>query len=526
MREIISQISEYVWGVWRFRWISLAAVWMVAIVGWVVVALTPEQYLASARVHVDTNTVLRPLLRGLAVQPDVDERIALMSKTMLSRPNLEKLMRMADLDLAVRNEEQKEKVMDDLKKSISLSGDRRNASLYTVTFKNEDREVAKKVVESMLTVFVESALGDKRKDSSGAQDFLNKQIADYEQRLTEAEARLSDFKQRNSGLLPSEMDDYYKRLEFEREQLASAELQLKAVKNRRDELQRQIEGEEPVFLSSQIEFSPQVVAIDKRITAMQNNLDSLLLRYTDLHPSVIQIKDMLGDLEKEKSAAIAAIKRSAPDQYASLNDNPVYQQMRSMLSETEASEAELSTRAQEYNLRVQSLEDKINQIPLLESEHQQLTRDYDVISRQHQTLLSRRESARISGNVEQAADDVTFRIIDPPFAPLKPNEPNKLLMNVIVLVGAIGTGLGIGLLMSLLKPVVSTRATLNKITGFPVLGSVQLIRSPLERRQQLVNTMVFACVALSLVVLFVGISVFQGMDMQLANLVTKMEVLV
>jgi polysaccharide chain length determinant protein (PEP-CTERM system associated) len=521
MRDVIGQIAEYVWGIWRFRWLAAVVVWVVAMAGWVFVALTPEQYLATARVHVDTNTILRPLLRGVAIQPDVDERIALMSKTMLSRPNLEQLMRMADLDLSVRTEQQKEQIMNDLKNSISLSGDRRNASLYTVSFKHEDRETAKKVVESMLTVFVESALGDKRKDSSGAQEFLDKQIADYEQRLREAEARLSDFKQKNSGMMPSDMDEYYRRLEFEREQLATAQLQLRSVTNRKDELVRQLEGEEPVFLSNQVETSPQVTAIEQRITSMQNNLDSLLLRYTDEHPSVKQVRDMIAALKQEKASAVAALKRAAPDEYAGFSDNPVYQQMRTMLAETEASEAELTTRVDEYLTRVKGLEDQIGQIPELESEYQQLTRDYDVIARQHQTLLGRRESARISENVEQQANDLKFRVVDPPFVPIKPNEPNKTIMNSIVLAASLGTGIGLALIMALLRPVVSTRSTLSQLTGLPVLGAVHLLKTPEEKRQAFINNLLFLAVAVGLLMVFVVVSIFQGMNLNLVGVISN-----
>ncbi|MBK9469986.1 MAG: hypothetical protein IPO20_19360 [Gammaproteobacteria bacterium] len=107
---------------------------------------------------------------------------------------------------------------------------------------------------------------------------------------------------------------------------------------------------------------------------------------------------------------------------------------------------------QEHEQRVKDLEEKVNSIPVIEAELTQLNRDYDVIRGQHSTLLQRRESARISEDVEQSAGDVVFRVIDPPFVPQTPDEPNKLLLNSGVLVIAIGGALAIGLLMSLLQP--------------------------------------------------------------------------
>ena len=89
-------------GIWHRRWIGLAVAWLAAIIGIAVVYRIPERYEASARVYVDTESLLRPLLAGLAIQPNLDQQVSLMSRTLISRPNVEKLVRMADLDLARR----------------------------------------------------------------------------------------------------------------------------------------------------------------------------------------------------------------------------------------------------------------------------------------------------------------------------------------------------------------------------------------------------------------------------------------
>ncbi len=101
MQELLAQLFSIVWGVWRHRWLSLATAWAVAVAGWIWVWQLPEAYVASARVYVDTNTLLKPLLEGLTIQPNTQDRILLLSRTLLSRPNLEKLMRMTDLDLVL-----------------------------------------------------------------------------------------------------------------------------------------------------------------------------------------------------------------------------------------------------------------------------------------------------------------------------------------------------------------------------------------------------------------------------------------
>src|SRR3546814_7426049 len=62
--------------------------WAVAIPGWLLVASMPSVYQSSSRIYVDTFSVLQPLLRGIAIQNDLETQVQLMQQTLLSRPNL------------------------------------------------------------------------------------------------------------------------------------------------------------------------------------------------------------------------------------------------------------------------------------------------------------------------------------------------------------------------------------------------------------------------------------------------------
>ena len=89
MDELLQQVLGYLRAMWHRRWYGLAAAWLAAIIGVIVVYRIPNKYEASARVYVDTESLLRPLLGALAVQPNVDQQVGLISRTLLSRPNVE-----------------------------------------------------------------------------------------------------------------------------------------------------------------------------------------------------------------------------------------------------------------------------------------------------------------------------------------------------------------------------------------------------------------------------------------------------
>src|SRR6478672_9282516 len=192
MQDLIQQLLSLLRGIWHRRWIGLAVAWLAALIGIAIVYRIPERYEASARVYVDTDTLLRPLLAGLSIQPNLDQQVALISRTLINRPNVEKLVRMADLDLKERSKDGRDDLVDKVIKSIRLEGS--GANLYVLSYRDADPGQARKVVQSLLTIFVESSLGDKRQDTQTAVKFLDTQIKNYEQQLQAAEGRIKDFK--------------------------------------------------------------------------------------------------------------------------------------------------------------------------------------------------------------------------------------------------------------------------------------------------------------------------------------------
>jgi len=510
MQELLAQLYHYAWGVWRHRWLVVISAWLLAIAGWVWVYQLPQSYVGTARVYVDSNSILRPLLSGLTIQPNVQQRIAMMSRTLLSRPNLEQLMRMTDMDLAVQNDAQRDATIEQLRSRISLVGDRANPSLYSISYEHENREMARRIVQALITVFIETSATDKRMDTAGAQTFLDRQIADYEKRLVEAEERLAAFKQRNVDTLPGETGTYYQRLSQARGELRSAELQMRETQNRKNELERQLAGEEPVFLGMD-SGGVGNTALDGRIRALEAEMDNLMLRYTERHPQVVQIRNLIEVLQQQRDADFEQARQSGTGMYSAnaLNVSPVYQGMRSMLAQTEAQLAELSVRVKEYGDRVVELEAMVNRIPQVETELKQLDRDYTVIQQQYGTLVQRRESAMMSEQVDLNANDVVFRVIDPPFVPQRPSKPDKLLLSGAVFVLALGVATGLGLLVALLRPVVSDARFLGMSTGLPVLGSVSLVRSPAQQRAVLISHVVFGLAVVGLLATAGGISAAQ-----------------
>ncbi len=518
MHDLIRQLVVYVRGVLRYRWWLLSIAWVVCIIGWLVVANLPDQYQASAKVFVDANSLLKPLLRGLAVQTNEQHRIRLMSKTLLSRPNLEKVTRMTDLDLKAKTPEEMEQLLDGLKKDIQFKGvGGRGDNMYTIGYTSEDPELAKLVVKSLLTIFVESNLGETRKEQDTAHQFLEQQIEEYEARLLEAENNLAVFKQKNMGFMSGSADGYYQRLDSMKSQLQSAQLDLKIQRDRMKVLKQQLEGEVPTFGLVQQDYlkDPEVIAAtsetENRIKSLNLKLDELLLRYTDQHPDVIAIQQTIKTLEekqaKEEAAAIKEAEEQAalePDRPApvELERNVVYQQMKMAYSAAEAEVAAKKAVVHEYSRRIKDLESAVDRVLKVEAEKAQLNRDYSTVKKNYTELVARLESARLAHKVDTRTDTVKFRVIEPPRVPHDPSGPNRSLLSSAVFVVGLGLGVVLAFLMSQLRPTFDDRRIMGEITGLPVLGSVDMVWTDVQKKGRASRGLAFSFVFLGLVAVY------------------------
>ncbi|HEY5801938.1 MAG TPA: Wzz/FepE/Etk N-terminal domain-containing protein, partial [Burkholderiaceae bacterium] len=211
MEDLISQLVALYKGVWKYRFWAVATAWIVLIVGTAAVYAVPNQYDSKARVFVDTQSILKPLLAGMTTVPNVEQQVSIMSRTLLTRPNVEKVIRMVDLDLKSKTVKDHEKLVDDLMKDIKITGMAQN-DIYTISYTHENPKVVRDVVQAFLTIFVENSFGDKKQDSQKAIVFINDQIKNYEEKLLAAETALKEFKLKNIGLLPKTGGDYGSKL--------------------------------------------------------------------------------------------------------------------------------------------------------------------------------------------------------------------------------------------------------------------------------------------------------------------------
>jgi len=403
----------------------------------------------------------------------------MLSRTLITRPNVEKLIRMADLDLSDSSKAEQEALIDRVTRTLEIKNVGRD-NIYTLSYRDQNPEKAKKVVQSLVSIFVESSMGSSRQDSDTAKKFIDEQIKTYVAKLEEAEARLKEFKLRNIDMQTTDGRDMAGQLGAISEQLRQAKLELREAENARDAAKKQLDAERAANsknLMSDTSSSISTPEIDARIDAQKRNLDALLQRFTEQHPDVVGARRLIKDLEEQKHKEIQELRKAALANPASTpsNNTLAYQELSRVMATSEVQVASLRARVAEYEARHAKAREAMKTAPQIEAEFAQLNRDYEINKKNYNDLVLRRESATMSGDLDSATGVADFRLIDPPRASPKPVAPNRLLLMPMALLAALGAGLGVTFLLSQIRAVFYDADAMSEALGLPLLGVVSLV---------------------------------------------------
>jgi polysaccharide chain length determinant protein (PEP-CTERM system associated) len=502
MHEQAYQLGSKLKAAWRYRWFAMATAWILAGAGWAFVHRMPDEFEATARVWVDTQSVLKHLLAGLTANPNAHELVAMLSRTLISRPNMEKVVRMAGMDSGIESPERYELVIRNLTKQVTISA-AGGTNLFTIAYTDRDPRRAEFVVRSLLSIFVEASRSDQRKDAEAAQRFIDEEIKIQKEKLDAAENAVIEFKRRRL-LAAGAAGDYAAQLASLETLLRELAMELKIAELGRNAIKNNAadQAEIPDLLDHGVETvaNPE---LDARIKDLEQKLDALKLKYTDQHPDVVALGRTIAQLEGQKKAEA---KLRHPTPRAPRTADPISQQPRLSLATAEANVAAVKARIEENTKRYEQLKSAAIAAPQIDADYAHLARDYEMAKSTYASMLSRREVARISDKMESTAGVTNFRVVDPPRVSPQPKAPNRPRLNSMVLVVALGGGVALAYLLSQLMPTIRDERRLREISGAAVLGTVLKEWTRAERRQRIGSLIAFVLSFLSLLSAYAAVT--------------------
>lgn len=457
------------------RWLALGVATATAATAALIIDSVSDRFEATARVYVDTQTVLKPLMASLTYQPDIDQQVKLLARTLISRPNIETLVKTPGLQFNTSGPGELDalvsRLMNEIKVTPTATG-----NLYEITYRETSPQRAQRLVEATVALFVNTGAFAKKRDSQEAGRFIDEQIRDYEVQLTQAEDRVKQFRIRNFGVSGVSNQDYFARVSALTEQVNKLRAELLAAERARASYSRELALEDPqlpVVLPAAIAVTSD---LEVRLAAKKSQLDELLRRFTEAHPEVISAQTAVAQLEVEsRRAASLASRDRAAGAGGKAATSPVYQKLRLSLAQADAEVASLRSQLSTQTEQLNEVRALAGRVPQVEAEHAQLNRDYDVVRKAYDAMVARRESAALGVKLDASAQLAEFRVVEPPRVSQRPAFPARLHLAAISVFAAVLLGMAAAVAAEMLAPSVEDSTALQRISGRVVIGTVSAL---------------------------------------------------
>ena len=272
-------------------------------------------------------------------------------------------------------------------------------------------------------------------------------------------------------------------------------------------LERQLSGESEV---SAVQTSSGIY--ESQLADLQSKLDKLRLTYTDEYPDVVRTRHQIEDLRRllasadQQAAKAPRAIGDAGSNGSAVQFNPLYQQMRSQLANLRSDIAATTARLGAAQARLDSELDRSRRIADSEAVTAELTRDYTVNRDVYQDLLKRRESARVSMNLDADQDGPSFAVQNPAVMPLVPSGLRFMHFGIAGILVGLAVPFGVLFGFARFDPRVRSAEQLEQATSLPILATIPFYPTPgdhqRERRRNLALVAIVLAVVLAYALLF------------------------
>jgi polysaccharide chain length determinant protein (PEP-CTERM system associated) len=433
-RELIKHLTCF----YKKRYLLLAVFVLVTTVSLLFSYQVPKKYEAGSTVFIEEN-VIKDLVKGIAVTPDMESRVNAIKFTLLGREFLSRVLKSLDIDLGIVDDFSLNELVADLQErtTIYIRGDKGKSNLFKVSIVDKNPSFAQKYINGLVQTFVEENISSTREETYGANRFLDEQLAMFKSKLDKAENAIIELR-KNQGIysavsesaLLADITAYDRSIE-------ELDLSIDTLRGRQKRFESQKASiDQTVTLSN-------TKQVQNRIGMLEQKIAQLMLTYTESYPEIVMLKAELESLKANPAQEVQSGDQS-PDSTTMLI-NPLFQEIQQKMLDTEAEIAALSARRNKFKALKAQKEQQLQNIPENKKELMLLTQERDSYKNIYEQLLMRMGKSEVSTQMEIGDKTTTFRVIDPAILPVKPVSPNMVRMILLSL--AIGLGSSVGLIL-------------------------------------------------------------------------------
>jgi polysaccharide chain length determinant protein (PEP-CTERM system associated) len=477
---------------WKHRAVILVSMIAGAYGALIVSSQLEDKYQSEMLIQIVPQRVPDEYVRS-SVTMRTEDRLLSLSQQVMSRTELERLIEQMNLYPRERARRPMQDIVQRMRENIVVSPAETGADAFVVQFTYPDRDMATRVTERLGALFINTNAQDRGNLAQATNDFLQTQLEESRTKLEEQERRLEAFRQRNAGRLPSQLD-------FNLQAISRAQLELQARvesiardRDRKQILERlyeEAQRDDATVLQTQSGATgpdgQPAGTPEQQLAAARANLDRLKLRLTSAHPDVARAERTIRDLEILVAAEAAKQRASGAPVVLTPAQAARRARLMEMRREIEALDREIRTKeaeAERLRTTAATYEQRIEQVPALETEWIALTRDYETQQAAYKGLLAKSEEAQVATALEKRQIGEQFRILDPAREPVRPTGVERVRVNAIGAAAGLAFGLLIAAFRELRDTTLHSAADVVDVLSLPVLARVPFIVTDDDRRR-------------------------------------------
>jgi polysaccharide chain length determinant protein (PEP-CTERM system associated) len=495
---------------WFRKWILLAGMIITGAVGFGISLRIPNQYRSETLILVIPQRVPESYVHS-TVTMRIEDRLRSISQEILSRSRLEKIIDEFNLYPELQKTKPMEIIVEYMRTNVVVETVRDDA--FRVSFSDTTPRTAMIVTDRLASMFIDENTRDRSVMADSTNQFLESQLEDARQRLLTHERKLEEFRLRNSGELPSQLQTNLQVIQSAENQIRSLDESINRDKDRRLAVERSMADAQTATglndslagnASTDSSASESGRTIDQ-LERARAELRTLELRLKPGHPDVIAKKRAIAELENkvEEEAAVpgqAPVAGAKPPTTGELIRQARGRQFQLEIDKLDRQIAAKDADMERLRREVAEYQRKVAAVPGHESELTDLMRDYDTLQKMYASLLSKKEDSKISANLERQQVSEQFKVLDRARLPQRPYSPNRPQITAIAGLGGMLVAIGIAALMEYRTTALRTEDEIVRGLVLPVIAAIPMMTAvaDVRRRRRIMIVSVAATILLAI----------------------------
>jgi len=462
----------------RFWWIVAITVFIGGAIGMGAATMLPKKYTSQTLILVQQPGVPSDIVRPVITE-DLNRRLASMQEQILSRTRLQPIIEKLGLYSELRGKVPSDDAVELLRSSIvvtpleSMPGTQHQGLPgFSVKVTFSEPRLAQQICTDITSMFMEQNELASEQQAKRTTSFLQQELGEAKAKLDEQDAKLAQFKRKNLGILPEELQANLSLLTGMNSQLEANTQSLARAQQDKALNESMLSDQLATWEASQNASGRSPETLEQQLSAMQDQLAMLQTRYTTQHPDVIKLKHSIEEMKRRiKETPKADVPASETAQTLKKEPQQI-QQLRANLRQNELNIEELTKRQVQIQKQIGVLQARVEESPIVEQQLKELTRNHQSALDFYNELLKELNHSTMTSDLQQQQEGEHFSVLDPPSLPNQPSFPKKLNFAGGGLGAGFALGMGILALILISDQAIYTERDVELCLKLPVLGLI------------------------------------------------------